>query len=140
MKYSHLLAAVALVAGLAACSDLTGPSGSVNGRYVLRTVNGAYLPYGIGQDNNTGAYVEVYADTMWLDPSGSYEDRVTFRNSYNDGTVNFDQQIEDGTWTANNGSIQFYDQTDGGVTYQGSLSGSILTEIAQGYTQVYARQ
>lgn len=139
MKYSHILAAVALVAGLAACSDLTGPSGSANGRYVLRTVNGSYLPYGLGQDN-TGAYVEVVADTLWLDPGGSYEDRVTFRNTYLDGTESFDRQIEDGTWTANNGSIQFYDQTDGGVTYQGSVSGSLLTEISQGYTQVYARQ
>ncbi len=139
MKYSHLLAAVALVAGLAACSDMTGPSGSVSGRYVLRTVNGAYLPFGIGQDN-TGAYVDVIADTLWLNASGTYEDRVTFRNSYNDGTASFDQQIEDGTWNATNGAIQFYDQTDGGVTYNGSLSGSILTEMAQGYTQVYARQ
>jgi hypothetical protein len=41
-------------------------------------------------------------------------------------------------WSATNGSITFDDQTDG-VVYQGSVTGNALTEIVNGFAQVYAR-
>lgn len=139
MKHTHILAAAALVAGLAACADMTGPSGSVSGRYVLQTVNGSYLPYGLGQDQ-TGAYVDIVADTLWVDPGGTYQEAVYYANTYGSGGTTIDSQLEEGTWSANNGAIQFYDRTDGGITYNGSVSGTTLTEINQGYTQVYSRR
>lgn len=139
MKRLSIIVAAAALAVVAACSDSTSPSGSVTGRYVLRTVNGSTLPYSIGYDQTTGDQVDIIADTLWLNGSGNYNETFYYQYTGSSG-VSVQPQYEVGTWSSTNGSINFYDQTDGGVQYQGSVSGSTLTEIAQGYTQVYAKQ
>lgn len=138
MKRLHVVVAAAALAALAACTDSTAPSGAVYGRYVLRTVNGSSLPYNLGVDN-TGTMVEIIADTLWVNSNSDYNETVYYRETNNAGTT-INPQDEVGTWTALNGSITFYDQTDGGIQYQGSVSGTTLTEIQSGYTQVYQKQ
>ena len=139
MKHLHVIIAAAALAAVAACSDSTAPSGSVTGRYVLHTVNGSNLPFSLGYDQTTGDQVDIVADTLWLNGSGNYNETFYYQYTGSNG-VSVQPQNEVGTWSATNGSITFYDQTDGGVQYQGSVSGTTLTEIAQGYTQVYAKQ
>ncbi len=139
MKVLHVIVAAVALAAVAACSDTTSPSGSVNGRYVLRTVNGSNLPFFVGTDQATGDQIDIVADTLWLNGGGTYNETFYYQYSGSSG-VSVQPQYETGTWSSNNGSLNFFDQTDGGVQYQGSVSGTTLTEIASGYTQVYQKQ
>lgn len=119
----------ALAFGLAGCNDNSnsvGPNDSLSGEYALRTVNGNPLPYTFS-DGST-----VSSDVLTLFVDGTFSE--SFQLS--DGRVFVDQ----GFYTANNGSISFNDQTIG-VTYSGSISGSVLTEIfPNGLTEVFQRR
>lgn len=139
MKRLFVIVAAAALAGLAACSDNTGPSGSVQGRYVLRTVNGGTLPYDLGVDQTSGADVQIVADTLWLNSNANYQETIYYQYTGSTGTT-VQPEDEIGTYSSNNGSITFFDQTDGGIQYQGSVSGTTLTEISSGYTLVYQKQ
>lgn len=117
---------VALAVTLAACgSDSVGPIGSISGTYELRTVNGSPLPYAFNANN------VVTSDVVTL---------------YNDGTYTDDLQLstgqvlpEQGYFTENNGAITF--SPDNGYSHQGSISGSVLTEIfSDGTVEVFQRQ
>ena len=75
------------------------------------------------------ALVEDREDlTLGID--GSYQDLVTF----SDGT----SQQELGVYSVSNNLITFSDQTDG-ITYTGSVSGSVLTSSSNGFTSVYQK-
>ena len=118
-----------LVLGLAlvgACnSDSTSPSGgTLTGSYSLRTVNGSALPY------NFPNGLVLVSETLTLGSNGSYTDVAT----YNSGQTS----TEFGSYSALNNSVTFHDQTDG-ITYSGSVSADVLTEISNGYTSVYQR-
>lgn len=113
------------VALTTACStDLLGPGSSVSGRYTLRTINGSPLPYMVSYGRR------LTQEKLTLNQDGSYDD-VAY---YDDGT-SYD---EFGYYTQNNNAITFNDQTDN-ITYQGSLSGNVLTVISGGYTATYQR-
>ena len=118
------LFAVAL--SLAACSssDATSPTTSVTGTYTLKSVNGTTLPYVFTPS------LTLTSDLLTMDANGNYTDAATYSN----GTTSTEQ----GTYSYNNGAITFNDITDG-VVYQGSLSGSVLTEISSGYTEVFQK-
>ena len=122
------IAIVALALGLAACSnDSTSPSSGIPGTYQLRTINGSSLPYTYSNGGGT-----VVSDVLTMFNDGTYSDVAQF----GDGTVSSEQ----GIWSSTNGSITFDDQTDA-LEYEGSLSGSVLTEIFEGGpTDVYQRQ
>ena len=105
-------------------SDATSPSSSLEGTYSLRSINGAALPYRFP----TG--LQLTSETLTLRSDGSYSDI----GRYNDGSTT----TEVGFYTAANNAITFNDQT-AGITYQGSLSGTVLTEIANGYTQTFQK-
>ena len=122
--------AAALVA-LAACNnDSTSPNGSLTGTYSLRTVNGNPLPFTFSD----GAV--LVSDRLSLNSDGSYVDIATFSNT--------NSATEQGIWSINNNLISFSDQTDN-ISYQGSVSGSVLTESFPGtfsnqsVTEVYQR-
>ncbi|HEY4217125.1 MAG TPA: hypothetical protein VGM67_08305 [Gemmatimonadaceae bacterium] len=120
------IAVVALAIGLAACSnDSTSPSGSISGTFTLRSVNGSSLPYTFSSG------FTVTSEVLTLRNDGSYSND----SQYSDGSVT----TEEGFWSSVNGSITFNDQTDG-YSYQGSLSGNVLTEIFQGETDTYQRE
>lgn len=115
----------ALAGTLAACSvDSTGPNGSVAGTYDLRTVNGQTLPYTFSNG------LRLTSDQLTLFRDGTYEDV----SRYSDGS----SFVDDGDYTNYNGALTFY-STSGDI-YQGSVSGDVLTQILNGYTQVFQRQ
>jgi hypothetical protein len=114
----------ALAGTLAACSmDSTGPNGSVAGSYTLRTINGQSLPY------TFSGGLRLTSDDLTLLSNGTYQDV----SRYSDGT----SFVDDGDYSNNNGAITFYSST--GQTYQGSVSGDVLTQILNNYTQVFER-
>jgi|SRR5262245_29912335 len=121
----------AALTALAACSnDSTSPNGSPTGSYSLITVNGNPLPFTFSDGS------VLISDRLSLNGDGTYVDFATFSNA---GSV-----TEQGLWSINNNLITFNDQSDN-FTYNGSLSGSILTESFQstrtsgGITEVYQR-
>ena len=119
------LVMLALAGTLAACStDSTGPNGSVTGTYSLRTIDGQQLPYTFPSG------LRLTSDLITLRTDGSYEDV----SRYSDGS----SFVDDGDYTSYNGAVTFYSSS--GDTYQGSISGNVLTQIINGYTQVFQRQ
>lgn len=133
MRRFFLLAAV-LVSAAACQNDSTSPNVQLTGSYNLRTINGQTLPYTFTANN--GNVEDVTADQLTLFSDGSYQDVATVE----DQSGSF-QSTELGTYTALNGSITFFDQTDG-IQYGGSLSGNVLTEISNNgtLTEVFQKQ
>ncbi len=115
----------ALAGTLAACSlDSTGPNGSVAGNYTLRKINGQFLPY------TFSGGLRLMSDELTLMSDGTYQDI----SRYDDGT----SFVDEGDYTSSNGAITFYSSTTGD-TFQGSVSGDILTQVVNNYTQVFER-
>ena len=75
------------------------------------------------------------SDQLTINSNGTYSDVSQYTTSQGTSA----SSTENGTYSNNNGAVTFNDQTDGFV-YQGSLSGSVLTEIVAGLTEVYQRQ
>ena len=114
-----------LVLGLAACaSDATAPTTSVEGSYALRTINGTTLPYTFSNG------LQLTGERLVLNSDGSFTDTAEYGN----GRTSTDS----GYYTNLNGSITFTDVT-AGITYQASLSGTVLTEIVSGFTQTFQK-
>ncbi|MBC7673406.1 MAG: hypothetical protein H7247_13390 [Polaromonas sp.] len=119
------LAVLALALGLAACAtDATAPSTSVEGSYSLQRINGTALPYTFSNG------VQLVSDRLVLGTDGTFTDIARYGNGQSSTEV--------GYYTSLNGSITFNDQTSG-ITYQGSLSGTVLTQIVSGFTQTYQK-
>ena len=109
---------------LVSCSaDSTGPNGSVTGTYTLRTIDGQPLPY------TFSGGLRLMSDELTLMSDGSYEDV----SRYSDGT----SFVDEGDYTNYNGAVTFYSTS--GDTYQGSISRDVLTQVLNGYTQVFQR-
>ena len=118
------LAMFALATTLAACSvDSTGPNGSVAGTYTLRTINGSTLPY------TFSGGLRLISDDLTLYGDGTYRDV----SRYDTGS----DRVEQGNFTSYNGALTF--ESEFGDVYQGSVSGDVLTQIVNGYTQVFER-
>ena len=118
--------ALVLALGLAACAnDSTAPSTSVEGSYTLKTINGSNLPYTF----STGS--QLVSEQLVLNTDGSFTDASQYSNGQT--------LVDSGYWTNLNGSITFTDVTANNATYQGSLSGTVLTEIVSGYTQTFQK-
>ena len=118
------LAMFALAGTLAACSlDSTGPNGSVAGTYRLRTINGQTLPYTFSSG------LRLTSDELTLYRDGTYEDV----SRYSDGST----FVDEGDYTNYNGALSFYSTSS--QVYQGSVSRDILTQVLNGYTQVFER-
>ena len=119
------LAPLLLAVGMAACAnDATAPSTSVEGTYSLQRINGTTLPYTFSNG------LQLAGDQLVLNTDGTFTDIAR----YSDGR----SSTEVGYYTSLNGSITFNDQTSGS-SYQGSLSGTVLTEIVNGFTETYQK-
>ena len=117
--------ALVLALGLAACAnDSTAPSTSVDGSYNLKSVNGTTLPYTFGNG------LQLVNEQLVLNTDGSFTDASQYSNGQT--------SVDSGYWTNLNGSITFNDVT-AGFTYQGSLSGTVLTDLVSGYTQTFQK-
>ena len=125
-----VLLAAGLVAIAACNNDSTSPNGNITGTYSLRTVNGNPLPFTFSDGS------VLVSDRLSLNGDGTYVDIATFSNA--------GSSTEQGLWSINNNLISFSDQTDN-ISYQGSLSGNVLTESFpatfsnQSVTEVYQR-
>lgn len=130
MRHLRALVPAALALALASCgsSDPTAPSVSLTGTYTLQTVNGSTLPFTLA----SGAV--LVGDHLTVNGDGTYAD-VT---QYAAAGGGYTSQTEYGTYDNNNGAITFNDQTDN-ISYQASLSGSVLTEIVAGLTEAYKK-
>lgn len=120
---------------LAACGgDSSGPSNRVDGTWQLQSINGS-LPY---SETNGATTTTVTGSVLTIAANGTYNEIVAYRET--SGTTTTTATFTElGTWTATNGSITFSIAGNGGQ-YQGSVSGTTLTEIVGGFTQVYRRQ
>ena len=113
-------------ASLTACSmDSLGPSGSVAGNYSLRRINGVTLPYTFSGGSR------LMSDDLTLYQDGTFVDV----SRYDTGETSSDQ----GFYTNDNGSLDF-ESSETGIRYQGSVTNNVLTEVVNGYTQVFERQ
>jgi hypothetical protein len=122
----RIVLALSLALGLGACrTDSTSPTGSVVGTYQLQRINGATLPYTFPN----GA--TMTADQLTLNSDGSYTDVVQYSNAQT--------TIERGSYSANNGDVQFLPDNVSYNPYKGSVSGSVLTTIIGQYTSVYQK-
>lgn len=119
------LALLALAVGMAACAnDATAPSTSIDGTYSLQRINGTALPYTFSNG------LQLVGDQLVLNTDGTFTDIARYSNGRSSTEV--------GYYTSLNGSITFNDQTSGS-SYQGSLSGTVLTEIVNGFTETYQK-
>jgi hypothetical protein len=120
------IAMAALAISLAGCStlDSLGPSGSVEGTYSLVLLNGSRLPYTFSNG------VTLVSDVLTLYGDGTYSDY----SQYTSGAP----RTEQGYYTENNGSLFF--EPYSGSTYQGSITGRVLTEIVGGFEQRFEKQ
>jgi hypothetical protein len=135
MRTLRIVAACLL---LAACgSDTTAPNSGpvVTGTWNLRSVNGTSLPFAFAPSQ--GTTTTITASVLTISVDGTYNEVLNIR-FVNGATVTTTTATEVGTWTGSGGSITFHNPTNN-ATYQGSVSGSTLTEINSGYTQVYGR-
>ncbi len=113
-------------ASLSACSiDSVGPSGSVAGTYTLRRINGSTLPYTFSSGQR------LISDDLTLYRDGTFIDV----SRYDTGETSTDE----GFYTSDNGSLNF-ESSDTGLVYQGSITDDVLTEVVNGFTQVFERQ
>lgn len=114
-----------LAIGMTACAnDATAPSTSVEGSYSLQRINGATLPYTFSNG------LQLMSEQLVLNTDGTFTDIARYSNGRSSTEV--------GYYTSLNGSITFNDQTSG-TTYQGSLSGTVLTEIVNGFTEIFQK-
>ena len=132
-----VFASLALPIGACGGSDSTSPSQvTVTGTWAMQTFNGSTLPYAISSGDTT---LTITADVLTIQSNGSYSDMTSFTATIA-GSTQSASSTEVGTWTSSGGTVTFDDQTDGGVTYQGSVTGNTLTEMVSGTTQVYQRE
>ena len=115
-----------IAASLSACSlDSVGPSGSVTGTYTLRRINGSTLPYTFTSGQR------LISDDLTLYRDGTFMDV----SRYDTGETTTDE----GFYTNDNGSLNF-ESSETGLVYQGSITDDVLTEVVNGFTQVFERQ
>ena len=113
-------------ASLSACSlDSVGPSGSVTGTYTLRRINGSTLPYTFTSGQR------LISDDLTLYRDGTFTDV----SRYDSGETTTDE----GFYTSSNGALDF-ESSETGLRYQGSVTNNVLTEVVNGYTQVFEKQ
>jgi hypothetical protein len=113
-------------ASLSACSlDSVGPSGGVTGTYTLRRINGSTLPYTFTSGQR------LISDDLTLYRDGTFTDV----SRYDTGETTTDE----GFYTNDNGSLNF-ESSETGLVYQGSITDDKLTEVVNGFTQVFERQ
>ena len=73
----------------------------------------------------------LISDDLTLYNDGTFLDT----SRYDTGETSTDQ----GVYTSDNGSLNF-ESSETGLTYQGSVTSDVLTEVVNGYTQVFERQ
>ena len=131
------LAFIVLAFVLAACAgdSSTAPS-SVVGTWGLQTVNGAALPFVVGQAGASKS--ELLADTIKLASGGGFIESSSFRTTFN-GVVALQTIADTGTYTLSGSSLTLSSTTSAGSSGSGTVSGNTITATIQGLAFVYKR-
>ncbi|HYD53081.1 MAG TPA: hypothetical protein VEA99_10650 [Gemmatimonadaceae bacterium] len=126
-----VLAALALVISVAACSDITGPGST--GTYDLETVNGRSLPFVVRSE--IGYRLELTRSTLTLERDGSYTSTFTWRETEN-GQSFTDTERYSGTYERRGDDLWLYDDFDGSTT-EAYWQGNRLVVLGEGVTYEY---
>jgi len=129
------VAAVSVVSGFAACSDLAGPDTDQYGAYELQTLNGATLPTVVYQD--VSEVDELISETFRIYTDGSYTDDYTLRVSSSSGQSTISRR-DVGTYKQVGKAFQFVDGNNG-QSFDGDLQGRVLTITQNNNVYVYLR-
>jgi len=125
--------------GLAACGGDggTGPtSASIAGTYVLRTINGADLPYTLV--DLVVFKVELIAGSLVLAQGGTYTAQTTTRFIEEGVVVSTETDEESGKYTVSGQTITLTEDSDGRLL-TGTVSGNTITVTDSGLTAVYRK-
>lgn len=128
-------AAVSLVLGFAACSDLAGPDTDEFGAYQLQTLNGLTLPTVVYQD--ASGVDELISETFRIYTDHSYTDDYTLRVSGNSGQRTISRS-DVGTYQRYGKALQFVDGNNG-HSFDGEIDGTTLTITQNNNVYVYRR-
>jgi hypothetical protein len=96
------MAAVLLVGGVTACSDLTGNNARADGVYYLQSVNNSSIPFTY-TDNSTGHSLTVSNDIYSVNSDGTYSDQQLYTDNGSNRSY-----TESGTWSQSNNVVTFY--------------------------------
>ena len=141
MRARRYLAALALA--LAACggSDKsTGPGGTLEGTYALKTINGRALPAVVFQIPDDK--VEITSGSVTMNANNSFSETVTLRETITGSPVEETPITCPGTYTRSGSAITFSEPEteDCGGTYTGTWSsGNTLTVNFGGVTGVFRK-
>jgi hypothetical protein len=128
-------AAVSLVLGFAACSDLAGPNTDEFGAYELQTLNGFILPTVVYEDPSE--VDELLSETFRIYTDGSYTDDYTLRVSSSSGQSTISRR-DVGTYMRYGNALQFVDGNNG-QSFDGDIVGTTLTITQNNNVYVYRR-
>lgn len=131
-------AAMLLLAIACGGDAVTGPPtlASVAGRYSLKTVNGAPLPFLIGQSGTSKS--EVLADVLALSANGTFLQTSTIRNTV-DGVATTSSSTEPGTFTLAGATATFVFDVDGSFG-TGTIVERALTISGNGFVTIYTKE
>ena len=134
----YLSAALLLVALACGSDKIAGPPtpASVAGRYSLKTVNGAPLPFLIGQVGTSKS--EVLADVLVLSANGTFLQTSTIRNT-TDGVATTSSSSEPGTFTLTGSTAKFVFDIDGSFG-TGTIADRTLTLSGNGFVTIYNKE
>lgn len=126
-----------LLASSAGCfSDALTNSSTIPGRFTLRSVNGAPLPYTMSQSGTTRT--ELVDDAITLFTGGTYATSGHVRTTVG-GQSTTAERVETGTYNVFGTSVTLV-TSDGTVTRLAMLAGTEkLTFIESGITRVYTK-
>lgn len=122
------LAALAVVVGVVACGDATGPNSqkTPEGNYTIATVNGKAVPAPIFSD--TGGYMlEITSGRLSLTGDGKYSSVIGFRQTL-PGNVSSYTDSTGGTWVRSGATVQFT-ETSTGMTGSATWASAQLTFV-----------
>ncbi len=128
-------AAVSLVLGFVACSDLAGPDTDEFGAYQLQTLNGLVLPTVVYQDPSE--VDELMSETFRIYTDHSYTDDYTLRVSSSSGQRTISRS-DVGTYQRYGKALQFVDGNNG-QSFDGEIDGTTLTITQNNNVYVYRR-
>lgn len=129
-----VLAALTLMLGVAACSDLTGP-GAMTGTYELEAVNAQRLPF--VADQSATYRLELARSTLTLNRDSTYTSTFTWRETIR-GSTTTEVERYDGTYSRSGDDLYLYDSFDGSRT-EAYFDGRALVVYDSGLEFEYRR-
>jgi hypothetical protein len=130
----RILLAVLLASGASCIDEVPVGPGTVNGTYVLRTVNGSQLPYTMTANGTT---TEILDGAMTLYQGGTYAESGHSRRTVNGETTNVTHE-EAGSYALYGTSVSFT-SANGARTRIATVSGATMTIVEPGMSAVFRK-